>query len=73
MIKTILKVLGAVADAWNTYQSLKRDDLRDRVNDSPDAEWMRQFNPDPEAVPVRKTNTAQPEVDKRGRDHDEPK
>lgn len=73
MIKTIVKVLGAIADAWNTHQSLKRDDLRDRVNDNPDAEWMRQFNPGAQSLPDGKTDTDQSQADSRRGNHDESK
>jgi hypothetical protein len=71
MIKTIIKIAGAVADAWNTYQTLKREDLRGRVDSSPDAEWMRQFNPGAQgSVRGAETEAGQSADDSQRRDHD---
>lgn len=68
-MKTVLKILGAIVDAWNAYQTLRRNELRDNVNRNPDDEWMRQFNPD---MRRRETDAKQSESDTGG-DHNGPK
>ena len=64
-MNTVIKILGAIADAWTVYKSLRRTQQRNAVNRDPSDEWMRQFNPDmrrPEA------DAKQPEGDA-GRDN----